>query len=124
MAKKILVVDDEDIARVTISDLLTREGYEVIQATSGSKALEMLAQENPDLVILDVMLPGMDGYEVCETIRQMPEPLSKIPIILLSALNTILGRKTGLEAGADLYLTKPFDPKELRLKVRSLLEGG
>ncbi|MCS7223811.1 MAG: response regulator [Armatimonadetes bacterium] len=122
MPARILVVDDEDIARVTISDLLTRDGHEVVQASDGRRALEMFIAHKPDLVILDVMLPELDGYEVCEQIRSMPEPYCKVPIILLSGINTILGRRTGLEAGADVYLAKPFDPKELRLRVRSLLK--
>jgi DNA-binding response OmpR family regulator len=83
--------------------------------------MSMFLTDPPALVILDVLMPGMNGLEVCRSIRNLPEPLNKTPIIMLTAIDTRLGERMGKEAGADIYLTKPFSPRELRQKVRELL---
>ncbi|MCS3917627.1 response regulator [Fervidibacter sacchari] len=121
MAKYILVVEDEDAVRSVIAEAMRLEGLEVREARNGEEAMSMFLADPPALVILDVLMPGMSGLEVCQSIRNLPEPLSKTPIIMLTAIDTRLGERLGKEAGADIYLTKPFSPRELRQKVRELL---
>lgn len=121
MPKRVLVVEDEDAVRSVIVEAMKLEGLEVIEARNGEEAMSMFLTEPPDLVILDVLMPGMNGLEVCQSIRNLPEPLNKTPIIMLTAIDTRLGKRLGKEAGADIYLTKPFSPRELRQKVRELL---
>ncbi len=121
MAKHILVVEDEDAVRSVIAEAMRLEGLEVREARNGEEAMSMFLTDPPALVILDVLMPGMNGLEVCQSIRNLPEPLSKTPIIMLTAIDTRLGERLGKEAGADIYLTKPFSPRELRQKVRELL---
>lgn len=117
----ILVVDDEEAVRSVIVEALRVEGFEVREAQSGQEALEQITLDPPDLLIVDVLMPEMDGFTLCQKIRALPEPLNGLPIILLTALDTTLGRQVGQEAGADLYLTKPFSPRQLREKVRQVL---
>lgn len=117
---KVLVVDDHAASRMTAVALLTMEGYEVIEAESGSIAVEMVAQKQPDLILLDVMMPGMDGFEVCQIIKQN-EPTRLIPVIFITALNDRRSRIRGIEVGADDFLTKPFDRVELAARVKSLI---
>ena len=121
MAKYILVVEDEDAVRSVIAEAMRLEGLEVREARNGEEAMAMFLTDPPALVILDVLMPGMNGLEVCQSIRNLPEPLNKTPIIMLTAIDTRLGERLGKEAGADIYLTKPFSPRELRQKVRELL---
>lgn len=121
MAKYILVVEDEDAVRSVIAEAMKLEGLEVREAHNGEEAMTMFLTDPPALVILDVLMPGMNGLEVCQSIRNLPEPLNKTPIIMLTAIDTRLGERLGKEAGADIYLTKPFSPRELRQKVRELL---
>ncbi|MCS7264233.1 MAG: response regulator [Armatimonadetes bacterium] len=121
MAKRVLVVEDEDAVRSIIVEAMKLEGLEVKEACNGEEAIEMFLTEPPDLVILDVLMPKMDGLEVCRSIRKLPEPLNKTPIIMLTAIDTRLGERLGKDAGAEIYLTKPFSPRELRLKVRELI---
>lgn len=121
MAKYILVVEDEDAVRSIIVEAMRLEGHEVREARNGEEAMSMFLTDPPALVILDVLMPGMDGLEVCQSIRNLPEPLNKTPIIMLTAIDTRLGERLGKEVGADIYLTKPFSPRELRRKVRELL---
>ncbi len=121
MAKYILVVEDEDAVRSVIVEAMRLEGHEVREARNGEEAMSMFLTDPPALVILDVLLPGMNGLEVCQSIRNLPEPLNKTPIIMLTAIDTRLGERLGKEVGADIYLTKPFSPRELRQKVRELL---
>jgi diguanylate cyclase (GGDEF)-like protein len=118
---KILVVDDEPLIVEMVEETLLGEGYEVVKAFSGEQALEKIEQELPDLVILDLMLPGMDGYEVC---RQMQKEarFQHIPVIMLTAKTAIPDRVTGYEKGADDYITKPFEPDELLIRVRAQLQ--
>ena len=114
---KILVVDDEAAVRRILTMRLSMAGYEVVSAADGEEALEMFASETPDLMVLDVMLPKLDGYGVCRTLRKT----SNIPIIMLSALGTIADRIAGLDIGADDYLAKPFSPKELEARIACIL---
>lgn len=115
--EKILVVDDEINIRQVLETRLSIRGYNVILASNGEEALELFRKEKPDLVILDIMLPQLDGYEVCSKIREG----SHVPIIMLTALGDISDRVLGLELGADDYVIKPFSPKELEARIRSVL---
>ncbi|MBN1312666.1 MAG: response regulator [Anaerolineae bacterium] len=120
MSSKILLVDDEpDLLRM-VGYSLHREGFTVSVAQTGTEALEKIAEEVPDLIILDVMMPDMDGYQVCRQVREMPDT-DKTLIIMLSALGQVIDKVTGLEAGADDYLTKPVELKELTARVKAML---
>jgi DNA-binding response OmpR family regulator len=117
MAEKILVVDDEvKIARV-VRAYLEREGYAVVEARDGRQALDAARREKPDLVVLDLMLPEVSGWDVCRTLRKE----SAVPIIMLTARDEDTDKIVGLELGADDYVTKPFNPKELVARVRAIL---
>ncbi len=113
----VLVVDDEPIVREVVVRYLKRDGYETLEAGDGDEARALLEREQPDLVVLDVMLPGMDGLELCRWIRSR----SALPVILLTARGEEADRIVGLELGADDYVTKPFSPRELAARVRSVL---
>ncbi len=113
---RILVVDDDAPSVKMISFLLREEGYEVITADNGLAALELIDREVPDLVVLDVMMPHLDGFEVCRRIRQR----QNVPIIFLSAKGETVDKVTGLELGADDYLAKPFEPSELLARVKAV----
>ena len=113
----VLVVDDEPIVREVVVRYLAREGYETIEAADGDAARELLEGSDPDLVVLDVMLPGTDGLALCRWIRAR----SKLPVIMLTARGEEADRIVGLELGADDYVTKPFSPRELAARVRSVL---
>ena len=115
--EKILVVDDELSIRQILETRLSIRGYDVTLAENGEEALYLFRKINPNLVILDLMLPKIDGYEVCTEIRKG----SKVPIIMLTALGDISDRVMGLELGADDYVIKPFSPKELEARIRSVL---
>jgi putative two-component system response regulator len=117
---KVLVVDDHAPSRMTAVALLKLEGYEVIEADSGITAVDIVAQEQLDLILLDVMMPGMDGFEVCEILKQN-ELTRLIPVIFITALNDRRSRIRGIEVGADDFLTKPFDRLELAARVKSLV---
>ncbi len=114
---KILVVDDEKKIVSLVHAYLDREGYQVIEAFDGRQALDAFQQESPDLIVLDLMLPGMDGLEVCREIRRT----SEVPIIMLTARGEDADKLVGLELGADDYITKPFSPRELVARVRAVL---
>jgi two-component system NtrC family sensor kinase len=116
---KILVVDDDEIARATIDALLSTENYELHFAENGLQALTMAAEIRPELILLDVMMPGMDGFETCRKIRALPK-LSEVPIVLVTALDDRASRLSGLKAGADDFVTKPFDVHELLVRVQNL----
>ena len=117
VSSKVLVVDDEahivELARL----YLAREGYEVEGLGDGAQALTRIAQLKPDLIVLDVMLPGMDGLTICKEIRKQ----SQVPIIMLTARDEVTDKVVGLEVGADDYLTKPFHPQELVARAKALL---
>jgi DNA-binding response OmpR family regulator len=114
---KILLVDDEASLVATIGYNLHREGHQVISAGDGERALELAAEHDPALVILDVMLPRLDGFEVCRLIRRR----SAVPILMLTARTDEVDRIVGLEIGADDYLTKPFSMRELMARVKAML---
>jgi two-component system alkaline phosphatase synthesis response regulator PhoP len=117
---KILVVDDE-IYIVHILDFsLGMEGYEVVTALDGEQALEKLQSERPDLIVLDIMMPKLDGYEVCKAIKSNAET-RHIPVILLSAKGRNVDQKLGFDVGADDYITKPFSPRKLVERINQLL---
>lgn len=116
-SEKILVVDDEiKIARV-VKAYLAKEGYRVVEAYDGRSALELARKEKPDLVVLDLMLPEVSGWDVCRALRQE----SSVPILMLTARDDDTDKIVGLELGADDYVTKPFNPKELVARVRAIL---
>jgi two-component system alkaline phosphatase synthesis response regulator PhoP len=117
---RILVVDDE-IYIVHILDFsLGMEGYEVVTALDGEQALERVAEQKPDLIVLDIMMPKLDGYETCKALKSQPET-KDIPIILLSAKGRNVDQKTGFEVGADDYITKPFSPRKLVERINAIL---
>ena len=121
----ILVVDDEASIRRILETRLSMIGYQVVTACDGEEAIEAFRRTNPDLVVLDVMMPKLDGYGVCQEIRKE----SDVPIVMLTALGDVADRITGLELGADDYVVKPFSPKELEARIRCVLrrvekEGG
>lgn len=115
--EKILVVDDEASIRRILETRLVMIGYDVVTASDGEEALTTFRASFPDLVVLDVMMPKLDGYGVCQELRKE----SDVPIIMLTALTDVADRITGLELGADDYIAKPFSPKELESRIRSIL---
>lgn len=123
MDKKILVVDDEQDILDLISYNLSKEGYKVQTALDGMKGLEAARKLQPNLVILDVMMPGMDGFEVCRALRQDPQ-LSEMAIMFLTAKSGEIDQILGLELGADDYLQKPISPRVLLARVKSILRRG
>lgn len=118
MSNKVLLVEDEVAIRKFTKINLERAGFEVIEAGTGEEGVELAFKESPDIVILDIMLPGIDGYEVCKILRtQMPG----IGIIMLTAKSQEIDKILGLEQGTDDYLVKPFNPQELVLRIKSLI---
>lgn len=115
--KRVLVVDDDVETVEHLKLYLERDGYKVLIAYDGAEALRLACEGHPDLIVLDLMLPGIDGLEVCRTLRRE----SDVPIIMLTARTTDQDRVTGLEVGADDYVTKPFSPRELAARVRAVL---
>ncbi len=119
-AQRILIVDDEPHILRLLGFVLSRAGYDVLEARSGIEALELVEQERPDLVFLDIMMPQLDGYEVCRKIKSS-DSLSGVYVILLTAKGQEDDRQKGLEAGADDYMTKPFSPSRAVERVRLAL---
>jgi DNA-binding response OmpR family regulator len=117
MSTTVLVVDDEPIVREVVVSYLRREGYRTLEAGDGESARRLLEEEPPNLVVLDLMLPGTDGLELCRWIRAR----SELPVIMLTARGDEADRIVGLELGADDYVTKPFSPRELAARVRTVL---
>lgn len=111
-----MLVDDEESICKIVEHLIKKEGYDFCYAADGEKALQMFARENPNLIILDVMLPEIDGFDVCRRIREE----SAVPIILLSAKGDIVDKTVGFNMGADDYITKPFSPVELALRIKAM----
>jgi len=119
MKSKVLIVDDTYTSRETLEVLLEPQGYTLLTAENGLQALKLAKETKPDLILLDVMMPGMDGFEVCRRIRATPE-IAQIPIIIITALDDNSLRLEGIEAGADDFLTKPFNRHELSSRVRTI----
>jgi len=117
LPKKILLIDDDPVLLDTLRYRLTREGFLVITAEDGVAGLELARQEKPDLVVLDLMLPELDGFDVCRILRKE----SNLPILMLTARETETDKVVGLELGADDYLTKPFSLRELIARIRALI---
>ncbi|MGP3697673.1 response regulator transcription factor [Rhodobacter sp. NSM] len=122
--RRILVVEDEDNIAIALDYLITREGYEHDRVASGAEALGRIRSTHPDLVLLDVMLPEVSGYEICQGVRLDPT-LADVKILMMTARGSAIERKKGLALGADGFISKPFELKALREEVRRLLgEGG
>jgi len=120
---KILCVDDDELVLLAIEELLKTEGYQVTTATSGHHALEILDKNEFNVMIFDIIMPKMNGYELCEKVRAMA-PFSHTPIIMLTAMSSEKDRKRGMEAGATVYLPKPISPAKLCSLVSSLVKAG
>ena len=120
MARKVLIADDEQNIVISLEFLLKREGFEVLVAGDGESALQMVAEHHPDLVLLDVMMPKRNGYEVCQRMRERPE-WRGIKIVMLSAKGREVEVSKGVSVGADLYVTKPFSNAELVAQINALL---
>ncbi|PQQ66144.1 response regulator [Acetivibrio saccincola] len=119
--KKILIIEDTEFMKKLISDVLKEAGYEVVTASSGEEGLQKVREEKPDLVLLDVVMPGMDGFEVCRILRE-DESNNLMPIIMLTAQENEDHKLEGLELGADDYIIKPFNSRELVSRVRNTLK--
>lgn len=117
---RILIIEDEESYREAISFMLQREGYEVLEAADGTSGLIEFEREGADLVLLDLMMPGMSGTEVCKKIRQQ----SNVPVIMVTARDSEIDKVVGLEIGADDYVTKPFSHRELVARIRAVLRRG
>ena len=113
----VLIVDDEPIVREVVVSYLRRDGYRTLEAAEGEEACKLAESERPDLIVLDLMLPGLDGLSVCRRLRSF----SQVPVIMLTARGEEADRIVGLEVGADDYVTKPFSPRELAARVRTVL---
>jgi DNA-binding response OmpR family regulator len=119
---RVLVVEDEDNIAAALEFLITREGYGHDRVATGAEALPRIRATRPDLVLLDVMLPGVSGYESCEGIRTDPA-LARTKVLMMTALGSAVGRRRGIALGADGFISKPFELKDLRDEVRRLLAG-
>jgi DNA-binding response OmpR family regulator len=117
VSTKVLVVEDDERIRTAVRLALENEGWEVVEARSGEESLQIFEGADADIVLIDIMLPGMDGFEVCRSIRR----ISDVPVVMVTARDDTHDVVAGLEAGADDYLTKPFAPKELSARIRALL---
>ena len=120
MKKRILVVEDQDDNRQIIRDLLSAKGYELVEATTGEEGLNLATTGKPDLILMDIQLPGMDGYEVTRRIKAKPE-LKHIPIIVVTSYALSGDDKKAFDAGCNGYVTKPFSPRVLLAKIREFL---
>jgi len=120
---KILAIDDDKTVRLLVSRCLEKEGHQVVAAENGEQGLSMVSQENPDLILLDVMMPGLNGLEVCTKLKNAPETKT-IPIFMLTGKTQMQDIDEALSAGADNYISKPFDPQKLdriiQVKLKNL----
>jgi DNA-binding response OmpR family regulator len=123
MPSRILIIDDEPNIVLSLEFLMKREGFDVAVAGDGEAALRAMAEQRPDLVILDVMMPKLNGFEVCQRIRAEPA-LRGVRVLMLTAKGRETEMKKGLELGADAYVTKPFSTRELVAEIRRLLQAG
>ncbi|PWG63558.1 response regulator transcription factor [Sediminicurvatus halobius] len=119
MAQHVLIVDDEPNIVLSLEFLLSRSGFSVATANDGEGALAAAREQRPDVVLLDIMLPGMDGYELCQALREQPG-LESVPILMLTARGREVDREKGLSLGADDYIVKPFSTREVVERVRRL----
>jgi CheY-like chemotaxis protein len=120
MPQTIMIVDDEADIRDLVKRVLKSEGYDVLEAANGQELFQVLTSHRPDLILMDVMMPSMDGYELCRRLKSN-ETYRGIPVVILTVLATAASLRKGLDAGAAAYLTKPFDPNVLGDKIRALL---
>lgn len=120
--RRILVVEDEDSIAIALDFIMTREGYDHDRIASGAGALEHIRDTHPDLVLLDVMLPEVSGYEICQGVRLDPD-LADVRILMMTAQGSSIGQKKGLALGADGFIAKPFELKALREEVRRILDA-
>ncbi|WP_225029713.1 response regulator transcription factor [Xinfangfangia pollutisoli] len=120
---RVLVVEDEDNIALALDFLMTREGYDHDRVADGAAALPRIRELHPDLVLLDVMLPGASGYEICQDVRLDPS-LADVKILMMTARGSSIEKRKGLAIGADGFITKPFELKALREEVRRLLNAG
>jgi two-component system, cell cycle response regulator DivK len=120
MNKRILVIEDQEDNRQIVRDLVTASGYELIEATTGEEGIEAAAREKPDLILMDIQLPGIDGYEVTRRIKANPQ-LQKIPIVAVTSYALSGDDKKAFAAGCDGYVTKPYSPRLLLAKIREYL---
>jgi len=116
--ERILIIEDETPMRTALADVLDGEGYRPLTAADGESGLRKAVEEKPDLILLDIMMPKLDGYAVCTELRRLENP---VPVLMLTAKGQVEDRVTGLDAGADDYLVKPFSTEELLARVRALL---
>jgi DNA-binding response OmpR family regulator len=120
--KRILVVEDEDNIAIALDYLMTREGYDQTRIATGAGAVDLIRETRPDLVLLDVMLPEVSGYEICQNVR-MDAGLNDVKILMMTARGSAMERRKGLAMGADGFISKPFELKALRAEVRRILAG-
>ncbi|NJM44458.1 MAG: response regulator transcription factor [Brachymonas sp.] len=123
-ALQLLLIDDDQRLAAMVGEYLRSQGWEVAHALDGAAGLGQLPHLKPDVVILDWMMPGMDGLEVCRRLRSLPAPLSHTPVLMLTAKGDPMDRVIGLELGADDYLPKPFEPRELLARLKALVRRG
>lgn len=121
--RRVLVVEDEDNIAIALDYLITREGYACDRVSNGGTALAHIRQTHPDLVLLDVMLPEVSGYEICQNVRLDPH-LADVKILMMTARGSAIERRKGLALGADGFISKPFELDDLRKQVRRMLEPG
>ena len=121
MNKRILVIEDQEDNRQIVRDLVTASGYELIEATTGEEGIEAAVRERPDLILMDIQLPGIDGYEVTRRIKANPQ-LQKIPIIAVTSYALSGDDKKAFAAGCDGYVTKPYSPRLLLAKIKEYLD--
>lgn len=119
--KKVLICDDEPLIREAISYVVKKSGYQFVMAEDGTQAYEMLLSDEPDLVLLDVGMPGMSGFDVCKKIRELPDG-DKYIIMIVSAYGQIADQEKAIKCGANDYLSKPFSPRELAAKLENIFD--
>ena len=122
VTKKVLICDDEPLIREAMSYAVEKAGHQFVLAEDGVQAFEMIASEDPDLVLLDVGMPGMSGFDVCKKIRELPNG-DKFYIMIVSAFGQASDKEKAVQAGADDYLSKPFSPRDLVVKLESILSS-
>lgn len=120
---RVLVVEDEDNIALALDYLMTREGYDHDRIATGGGAIDLIRETHPDLVLLDVMLPDVSGYEICQSMRMDPA-FAQVKILMMTARGSAIERRKGMALGADGFISKPFELKELRDEVRRLLDQG